>query len=158
VTRTIRKSELEGRRYWNADGIPMFEEPRQTPEIIVNPPEITLTPNITVEAPAVTVEAPNMQPVADAISQMQTAILDSIGSIQPPNITVEPQAAPDMTPIADAMLLLADAVHSKPDHVGEITAMLQKIADRPTTAQWSFNITRDNHGNISDIKAIKEQP
>lgn len=63
MTRTIRKSELKGRRYWNADGVPMFEEPRQTPEIIVNPPEITLTPNITVEAPAVTVEAPNMQPV-----------------------------------------------------------------------------------------------
>lgn len=156
MTRTIRKSELEGRRYWNADGIPMFEEPRQTPEIIVNPPEITLTPHITVEAPAVTVEAPNMQPVADAISQMQATILDSIGSIQPPSITVEPQAAPDMTPIADAMLLLADAVQAKPDHNEAIKDLLQKIADRPTTAQWSFNITRDSHGNIANVQAVKE--
>ena len=99
-----------------------------------------------------------MKPIADALAEMQDGIMESIGAIrQPaPQVTVEPQPAIDMTPIAEAMLLLADAVHSKPDHIGEITAMLQKIADRPTTAQWSFNITRDNHGNISNVQAVKE--
>lgn len=132
----------------------------EAPVVNVEAPVITLRPEIIVQAPDVIVNAPDMKPIADALTEMHDGIMESIGAIrQPaPQVTVEPQPAIDMTPIADAMLKVAEAVQAKPDHIGEITAMLQKIADRPTTAQWSFNITRDNHGNISDIKAIKEQP
>lgn len=156
MTRAIRKSELEGKRYWNADGIPMFEEPRPTPEIIINPPEINLTPTINVEMPTINVPELNMQPVADAITKSHQSIIESIAQISAPQITVEPQPAPDMTPVADAMLLMAEAIQAKPDHSEAIKDLLQKIADRATTATWSFDITRDNNGNIASVQAHKE--
>lgn len=155
MTRQIRKSELAGKRYWNADGIPMFEEPHPTPEIIINPPEINLTPTINVEMPTINVPELNMQPVADAIDQAHKTIIESIAQIPSPQITVEPQQAPDMTPISDAMLKVAEAVQAKPDHSEAIKDLLQKIADRPTTATWSFDITRDNNGNIASVQAVK---
>lgn len=154
--RTIRLDQAKLLKAIDANGKPLVEEPQpEQPQILVQPnitfsPEIKIPqieiPAINVEQPVVNVAAPSMQPIAEAIQK-------SIENIQPPIVQV---SAPDMAPIADAMLMLADAVQGKPDHSEAIKDLLQKIADRPTTAQWSFNITRDNHGNISDIKAIKE--
>lgn len=128
------------------------------PNINVPPAEVTIRPEITVQAPDVVVNAPDMRPIADALAEMHDGIMESIEAIQipAPQITVEPQTAPDMTPIADAMLLMAEAIQAKPDHSETIKDLLQKIADRPTTATWSFDITRDNNGNIASVQAHKE--
>lgn len=129
----------------------------EAPVVNVEAPVVTLRPEIIVQAPDVIVNAPDMKPIADALADMHDGIMESIGAIQipRPQITVEPQQAPDMTPIADAMLLMAEAIQSKPDHIGEITELIRKIADRPTTATWLFDITRDNNGNISSVQAVK---
>lgn len=128
------------------------------PNINVPPAEVTIRPEITVQAPDVVVNAPDMRPIADALAEMHDGIMESIGAIQipQPQVTVEPQQAPDMTPIAEAMLKVAEAVQAKPDHSEAIKDLLQKIADRPTTATWSFDITRDNNGNITKVQAHKE--
>lgn len=127
------------------------------PNINVPPAEVTLRPEIIVQAPEVIVNAPDMKPIADAMAEMHDGIMESIGAIQipQPQVTVEPQQAPDMTPIAEAMLKVAEAVQAKPDHSEAILEMVRKIADRPTTATWSFDITRDNNGNIASVQAVK---
>lgn len=129
----------------------------EAPAITVEAPVVTLRPEIIVQAPDVIVNAPDMKPIADALAEMHDGIMESIGAIQipQPQVTVEPQQAPDMTPIAEAMLKVAEAVQAKPDHSEAILEMVRKIADRPTTATWSFDITRDNNGNIASVQAVK---
>lgn len=156
--RTIRLEQAKMLKAIDGNGNPLVPEPQpDQPQILVQP-NITFSPEINVpapELPQVVVEPPSMEPVADAINQMHTAILDSIARIPAPQITVEPQPAPNMQPIADAMLLMTDAIQNKPDHSEAIKELLQKIADRPSTTQWSFSITRDNNGDIASVQAVK---
>ena len=177
MTRTIRKSDLEGKSAFDSDGKPLFEsvateEPVSTPAIptpvappvvnvappIVNvaPAEVTVRPEIIVQAPAVTVQAPDMQPIADAISDMRDSILESIQPVVVPAPTVnfEPQPAADFSPLSEAMREIAEAVKSKPDHSEAIIGLLSMIASRPQTTGYSFKITRDAHGDVEDVAVL----
>lgn len=131
----------------------------EAPVVNVEAPVVMLRPEITVQPTPVTVQvaSPDMKPIADAMADFGDAILESINSQQQPAIHVQaPTINMDLTPIADAISSMAAAINDKPDHVGEITAMLQKIADRPQNAKWKFVITRDAKGDIETMDAVKE--
>jgi len=162
VTRTIRLDQAKLLKAIDENGNPLVEEPQPEQQQIIVHPNITIHPEIIIppiEIPAihvapanVNVAAPDMQPVADVLAGMGDAINKSIESIPAPQIQV---AATDMQPVADAINSMASAINSKPDHSESIKDLLQKIADRPTTAQWSFSITRDSHGNMANVQAVK---
>jgi hypothetical protein len=122
----------------------------------VAPAEVTVRPEIIVQAPAVTVQAPDMQPIADAISDMRDTILESIRPviIPAPTVNFEPQQAVDFAPLSEAMHEIAEAVKSKPDHSEAIIELLSVIASRPQTTGYSFKITRDAHGDIEDVAVL----
>ncbi len=130
----------------------------EAPIINVAPSDVIIRPEIIVQPQAVTVAAPDMQPIADALFEMREAITESAKQpvfIPPAQVSIEPQAPPDMTPIANAMIEIAKVEQSRPDHSGQILALLQQIAEKPTSAQWTFKVLRDTRGDIEEITAIK---
>lgn len=150
--RTIKQADLAGKRVWDAEGVPLFQEPQQ--------------------------QKIDMEPIAKSIETIKDALEKAVANIprteapivnlpvqEPPHITVSqpeitvqaPEVSVDvnMQPVADAISSMAEAIAAKPDHGEQILDLLQKIADRPATATWSFDITRDNNGNIASVQAVK---
>jgi len=128
----------------------------EAPIINVAPSDVIIRPEIIVQPQTVTVAAPDMQPIADAISDMRDTILESIRPvvIPAPIVNFEPQQAVDFAPLSEAMHEIAEAVKNKPDHSEAIIGLLSAIASRPHTTGYSFKIIRDSHGDIDDVQVL----
>lgn len=160
MTRTIRLEQAKLMKAVDESGKPLVEEPQPEQQQILVQPNITFNPEIkippieipqpaiTVEAPVVTVEAPDMTPIAEAITNIEKSIAETVPVIQ--------VAAPDFEPVARAIDNMAEAISQKEIINNDIKDLLQQIANRPQGARWKFTITRDARGDIESMDAVKE--